>query len=307
MNAQAMRKEPQLDLVSTDTAVMQSAIPELKRSDLKSDEIKAFICIIPPKLAAFILKERNDKNRHLRATHAEGLAKSMDEGLWHFNGDTVRFTKDGNLADGQHRLEATVKSGIPLVALVVLGLSEEAFTTIDKGIKRSSADSLSLAGFHNATTLAAGMRLFMRWEKTGYPFAKAVGSYVTDESMLDTVRAYPFASECAVFVTRSQFCKKYLGPAVTTFCRLAFSTKDKTKAIAFFDSLEKRVGLTADSPIYHMQQKLLVERRAFTDVSKAYKTALLFEAFNAYVRDQGVDGLYLKGSGDRLDATHFAL
>ena len=58
-------------------------------------------------------------DRALVLTYSRDIA----EGMWKPDGNTIKFDSDGNLIDGQHRLEACVQADKPIVSLVVWGVS----------------------------------------------------------------------------------------------------------------------------------------------------------------------------------------
>lgn len=97
-----------------------------------------------PEMVVELLKVNTD-NRPERRNHVNRIAADMDADLYLFNGATVVITNTGKLADGQHRLEAIVKSGRPQWILLVTGISEAAMSTVDNNISRSLSDILGLA------------------------------------------------------------------------------------------------------------------------------------------------------------------
>lgn len=99
--------------------------------------------IISPEMAAEFLT-KNTKNRAIKQFKLQGFVADMKDGRWRFNGDAIRFYADGSLADGQHRLEACVASGVPFIANIIYGLSAEDGMTIDTGTSRKNADVLCL-------------------------------------------------------------------------------------------------------------------------------------------------------------------
>jgi len=87
---------------------------------------------------------------------------AMIEGEWLYNGEAIKFDRDGRLVDGQHRLEAVVKANKPIAFLVIRGLDPEVFKTIDTGKKRSAGDVLAIKGVKNPNAVGAAMRLLHR-------------------------------------------------------------------------------------------------------------------------------------------------
>jgi hypothetical protein len=53
------------------------------------------------------------------------------DGRWEYSGDAIRFDDEGNLIDGEHRLQTCVDAGVPLVTEVVTGLAPDAIRAID--------------------------------------------------------------------------------------------------------------------------------------------------------------------------------
>ena len=76
------------------------------------------IVTLTPALAAEWLNS-NTCNRPLSTLRASRYARDMKAGDWRFNGETISFTADGRLVDGQHRLTAVVESGVTIQQVVV--------------------------------------------------------------------------------------------------------------------------------------------------------------------------------------------
>jgi len=113
---------------------------------------------ITPDLAEFYLLS-NTNNRPVRIHHVEALARDMKGGSYQVNGDAIRFSSDGALLDGQHRLKAIVMSGVTLNILVIRGLAPETMKTIDAGVKRTTGDRFALSGVKNGNILAATLNV----------------------------------------------------------------------------------------------------------------------------------------------------
>lgn len=115
------------------------------------------IVTMTPEWAAGLL-QNNPENRNIRPTHVKLLAQDMQRGDWQFNGDAIRVNGDGSLIDGQHRLSACVKSGVPFQTIFITGLPNDVRRTIDGGARRTNGDRLSMRGVANANTLASSLR-----------------------------------------------------------------------------------------------------------------------------------------------------
>jgi len=121
--------------------------------------------IVTPELAAEYLRN-NPQNRKIKEGRILGYAEQMRQGKWHQNGEALKFSKTGKLLDGQNRLHAVIKAGVPVLFLVVRGLDELAQDTMDIGSNRSLVDLLSLRGEKRCLTLAATIRALYLWDHT---------------------------------------------------------------------------------------------------------------------------------------------
>lgn len=106
---------------------------------------------VTPELAAKWLEKNN--NRRLRMPRVEEMARDMLNGQWRDTHQAIAFNCDGSLKDGQHRLHAVVKSGVPQVFWIATGLSDEAGVHIDTHAPRSDCDAFQLAGAEAGTAI----------------------------------------------------------------------------------------------------------------------------------------------------------
>lgn len=106
---------------------------------------------ITPAVAMNMLS-KNVHNRDLM--RFELVSKALEEGEWALNGATIVFSDEGALLDGQHRLTACVKTGIPFDTIVVRGIKSRQQMTMDVGVKRKIADFLKMDGYKDANAVA---------------------------------------------------------------------------------------------------------------------------------------------------------
>lgn len=103
--------------------------------------MKFEIVKVTPELASAWLALNTD-NRKLRPTHVRALSDAMKRGEWMVNHQPVALNGT-RLLDGQHRLTALIKSGLPYVEMsVITGAPSDSFKTIDIGAKRGIGDIL---------------------------------------------------------------------------------------------------------------------------------------------------------------------
>ena len=109
---------------------------------------------------ALHLREHNKFNRQITKSHVAKLAQFQLEDTWKFNGMSITLNGAdeqgiGEVLDGGNRLESVIKSGIPQLFVVVMGIDPEAIETYDLyNRKRSTSDALFIRGEENPKLLA---------------------------------------------------------------------------------------------------------------------------------------------------------
>lgn len=116
---------------------------------------------ITPELAKHWLGNFNNVNRQKKKAGIEFLAAEIAEGRHILTHQGIAFGADGELYDGQHRLEAIVLAGVPVQMMVTRGLSPQARDVIDSGSGggvRSPNDILKMT---DDVTVSAALRAWV--------------------------------------------------------------------------------------------------------------------------------------------------
>lgn len=142
--------------------------------------------LVTPEIAQAWL-DKNEGNRKVKTRHVEALARDMTAGRFLYTADPIRFDTDGRLIDGQHRLLACVKAGVPFETLVVYGLPPSVQSAIDTNAVRSPSDTLAMMGFHYTSPLASAARL-LHAEKIGHVAVTNVA--VSKAEILDIIERH---------------------------------------------------------------------------------------------------------------------
>ncbi len=246
--------------------------------------------VITPAIAKMILDDRNPTNRAVKKGQVAFLVDQLKKGLWKENGETLIFDADGDLLDGQHRLTACVISGISFATLVSFGMPSEVYTTIGRSVKRGPADDLHINGERHAKDLAAALSL-LAMEEVG-----RLAAFANPDQYFDPMRVlarHPNIREGVVFARQRQGIFKTLSfsTRVLAFCYYRFHQVDPAKAPIFFDQLLHGVGLTADSPVLALRNRLLQLERHRSTVARVRPPiqelmALMIKAFNLYRKNK---------------------
>ncbi|MFJ9368771.1 hypothetical protein ACIRRA_30695 [Nocardia sp. NPDC101769] len=237
--------------------------------------------------------ECNPNNRPIRQVRVQQYYDDMVSGRWRFNGEAIKFGPDGELLDGQHRLQAIARTtGMSFPMLIVRGLSPEVQVTMDQGAKRTPGDQLTLTGIasHNVTVVAAALRVYMVWME-GNLFGEASrGTSQSTTKVVEFASAYP---ELVTIADRYTALARRLKarPAVACAVAIRLTEIDPIAAAEFVRLWDSGVGLAADSPILALRDRLDSIRVTRLRVSDRDQIGLIVTAWNLWRRGRAVTKL----------------
>lgn len=117
---------------------------------IQAKGVKTAFVTVTPELAQSWLEQRAP-NRNPRDMRIARIARDIEADAWILTHQGICFRKsDGRIIDGQHRLEAIVRSGKPVLLLVTWDVSDEAMSVIDTGTSRGTADVMTISGIEHA-------------------------------------------------------------------------------------------------------------------------------------------------------------
>ena len=222
---------------------------------------------------------RNSHNRSIRERKVEEYARDMQSGEWRVNGETIKFSADGTLLDGQHRLRAVIAADLPVQLIVVTGLDSGTQATMDAGAKRTAADAFSLDGEKHAQTLAAVIRRAWAWERGDYKLSmNAVPTTAESARFLTDHPEIRRSAEIAVQV-RHQY--RYVLPTSVGVAHFLFSRISAADAAFFFVRLGDGAELPLGHPILTLRKRLLSDAASQKKTPDHFQLALLIRAWNA--------------------------
>lgn len=242
------------------------------------DPVNNVRCVeITPELAEEWLT-RNQDNRPLSPRVVEKYAAAMKRGEWQCNGETIVFSDDGVLLQGQHRLNAIAKSGITVRSYVVFDLPRSIFVTLDSGSSRKACDVLALSGFENTTGLAAliAMRHCYRYGGiTGFHGA----AYPSKEQSIAYAQSDPLLSE-AVRILK---CDRKTSSRGFYFAAWLLLQKDKPAALRFFHMLTTGADLgDVNNPIKRFRDYLMSRVVVHSFEAAVFDAAMTIKVWNAW-------------------------
>ncbi len=143
------------------------------------------VMTITPDQARAMLEKNMKNNRRLNHATVKRYARIMKAGGWNLTHQGIAFDTNGELIDGQHRLEALVMANVPITMMVTYGVEHidgEAFT-IDTGTKRTTQNIMQISGICDEVYkrmsgfVSAYMRMKIRTNSSA-PEATEIISYI---------------------------------------------------------------------------------------------------------------------------------
>lgn len=126
-------------------------------------DVKELSRVITPQDAVKLL-DLNTNNRALRRGTVDRIKHDIANGRFMLNGDTIVVGANGELLNGQHRLEAIAAGGVPVESIIIKGVDPAAFSTIDNHRPRSLSDYMKINGISDHSRIAVLVPRAERWD-----------------------------------------------------------------------------------------------------------------------------------------------
>lgn len=237
---------------------------------------------ITPDLAEHILVNVSDTNRARRGASVRKYADDMANGRWRLTGDTIKFGKAGLLRDGQHRLAACVRAGVPFSTFVAFGIDDDAFVAMDIGRNRKGDDTFTIASVPNATTCAAAVRWYKIFTSNN-PANRALT--FQNRELLETYKALDTAAFDDAVSSAKNACRNQRLITESSLAALVFIYRKKypTEVDTFLADLiafkggAKKLLTSLDA----------IRKAALGRVHETQRNGMLIQTLNNYVAGKG--------------------
>lgn len=240
--------------------------------------------------------EKNIENRPFSENHALNLAQAIESGEWQVNGDAIRIDVNGNLKDGQHRLNAVIIANKPIQTLVVRNLPASCFDTIDRGKKRSMGDILARHGEGHYAALAGALTWLWRHENGQVTGTNGRRSRPRPPQAIDCLERNPKLRDSVV---AGLPVSKIMSPSIAGMCHYLFSKQNADLAASFFDKLATGEGLRKTQAVYVLRERLIQNKGAKAKLRPVEIVALTFKAWKHAMNGDNVRHLSWRTGGER--------
>lgn len=203
---------------------------------INNPPVNSRVVTFTPQLAEYVLQERNKSNRRLRTKNIRIFASDITNGRWLMTGDTIKFGKGGMLLDGQNRLSASVRSGLPIRTHVVFGIDDNVFVKLDSGRIRTGKDTIQCSGVENSTIVAPATRWLMIYDSN--PLDR--GRSVTNDDLLSYYRTSVDEERMDRCARRAREIGRPFPPGQMAAHLYMFEKKSRSVADTFYADLARR-------------------------------------------------------------------
>lgn len=248
-----------------------------------------------PSHAAKILENRNLSNRKINKQRVSQYTSAMKSGDWEFNGDPIRFTSDGILSDGQHRLTALVMSGTTQSFLVIENMEKSSKLTIDAGKARNGGDTLAInMGVKNcdAATISGALKLYDKHNKAISLSDSGSGSLTNSRIARSYKENKKLVNECLSWIKGNTKIKGCILPRnELLFIMMITYEKSESESIKFINMFFNGLNISGKCPESFLRQ-YLSERLAKTRiVTQSEKLNTCIKAWNVIRSGMGAKSM----------------
>ena len=254
-----------------------------------SDTVHVYPIQMTKAIAQNLLDNNLENQRSLSLNRSKKYASEMLSDNWKFNGECITVDNEGRLLNGQHRCKAVVLADVSIPVLVITGIETEAFKTMDQGFKRSTGQIFSMAGVRNSSLIAASLKSY-------YGYLKSGCLYRTSElntSTLELEKIYNEDNErfdeVVCLSNRSSGFLKFSGFTATMICSLMMAIKDDPKADEFINRFNNQDWVSQDKcPIKFIHNVITKARSNKMKLTQKQKYNAIVTAWNHFKQGKGI-------------------
>jgi hypothetical protein len=235
---------------------------------------------ITPSIAKSML-EKNTNNRNCSTKTVLVYSNSMKKGLWKEDTfEVIKISKSGRVLDGQHRLQAVVKSNMEINFHIAYDVDDSVFDVLDTGKKRNASDVFKINNVKNSNVIPSMIQLYfslknnfnVRSTQLTKSNSELIFIYEENSTFWDMVGTKS--------LTWYHNFSKILPPQYVGGLYAFFYEISKDDATNFMDDLAN--GTTDNKAILILRKRLVDDKVSIRKISSDVKFALIIKTWNFY-------------------------
>jgi hypothetical protein len=258
--------------------------------------------LITPRIATALL-EANVDNRKLRESRVAQYADMMKRGLWQLQSDAIAISETGKLLNGQHRLHALVSAGRELFFLVVRGVKDETFGTIDAGMTRTVNDLVARAGVVGASHITPVAKILIALDAGINIFNTEEMALITRHDIEEfTVKNLDELYWAVSQGRRADAAVDGIRTSWMTFAMLASKKYGHEVVEQFITSVIEGAGLKSGDPALALRNWLMRQRGSWPSGAARSNILTLVRTFNSWKAGQKIQMIrpWMRGTKEAL-------
>lgn len=234
------------------------------------------IATLTPAIAQRLL-EANEDNRPINQRMVNEIASDIENGFWRLNGETIIVSREGLLNDGQHRLEAVIKTGKPIETAIMFGVERDTRLTTDMGRQRSAGNFLAMDKTANANNAAAVSKTLIEFNEGIYRQGGTGGGRVpTKQEIRDFYLNNRKRVDNAVSFAIGDKFGRVAGITPVAAAYFLLHKANNAEAAVFFARMMDGANLKPNDPILWMRNRLMAEKKNWIRASEKLEIILRY-------------------------------
>jgi hypothetical protein len=276
------------DMTKSNIAPLRSTVTAHRELSWFAEKVEAGrrgpyteITTVTPVIAQRLL-DANEHNRPVNQRYVDEIASDIENGYWRLNGETIIVSKDGFLNDGQHRLEAVVKTGRPIETAIMYGVDRDSRMTVDMGRQRTAGNFLAMDGSTNTNNVASSCKVIIEYSRGAFHSNAGAETKITKQDIRDFYLKNRKRIDIAVCAASYEKFGKLAGVSAVAAAYFVLHRINDSEASVFFARFFDGANLKANDPILYLRNRLMTERK--NKIRATEKLEIILRYWNAWRR-----------------------
>jgi hypothetical protein len=256
--------------------------------------------VITPRDAKRLLGKNAENNRLPKESRIPQYARDMKSGRWvEGTGETIKIDVNGNVVDGQNRLQAVILADVPITFDIAYDVPAGAMAVIDTGASRTAADAMRISGAPERMMSAAVVRWVIQWDAGSF-IGHSGSIRPTVSEILDRYLSDMDAFDAAA--KRAQDCRRNgLGTgSVAGVAHYLFWRIDQEQTHQFYDQFISGANLPERASVLALRNR--IARLRIDRATRSEQLALFVRAWNAFREGRPMERMMITRKGDLTNA-----